>query len=383
MNARITIDFLRIFLGAEMLERAYSGRGGLLIDAAGLGIVGDVLERMPKERVEDVFLVRPENNRYIGLLPAGSAERLIAVLNALDPTLALKRFELDALKVFASHTSGATAARAIDIRPANVKNRALALLFRLIEELNSPTWNCARDEPHALHEFAERLLPLLLLLWSDTAAAPLLFASPAANPGPQSLILVEPGMLEQESLPMLLALTLPMATPEDTYAVVRLGASAQVLKRAAVALHHEPVFVAEVDDSGAVLVPLTIDGRDDSHGRAWAKAKVFKGGEELIRELSRLKHGRRSDIVASEWRKDAYGLGAEKALFQGDPRWVSEILARCPVPARFARRFIDRATAEHTIAFDVIDLLAPLLAEAADQVLSKSGKELGSSPYGS
>lgn len=152
MSSRITIDALRSLLGGEMLERANSGRGGLLIETAGLGLVGDILKRIPKDRAEDVFLVSPENERCVGLLPVGSAERLIAVLNALNPTLALKQFELAALRIFASYTPDSTAARAIDIRPTNVKNRALALLFRLIEELNSPTWDCARDEPHALHE---------------------------------------------------------------------------------------------------------------------------------------------------------------------------------------------------------------------------------------
>jgi len=371
----MTIDALRNLLGGEMLERADTGRGGLLIETAGLGLVGDILKRMPKDRAEDVFLVSPENERCIGLLPSGSADRLIAVLNALDPALALKRLELDALKVFASHTPGSTGARAMDIRPANVKNRALALLFRLIEELNSPTWNCAREEPHALHELAERLLPLLLLLWSDTAAAPLLFASLAADPGPQSLILVEPGMLEQESLPMLLALTLPMATPEDTYIVIRSGPSAQALNRSAVVLQREPAFVVEVEEGGLALVP-SVWSPDGPRDHPWADARVNERQGEVIRELSRLKHGRHSDIVAAEFSEESRGLTAEKALFQGDPRWVSEMLARCPVPARFAKRLIDRAPSKHTIAFDVIDLLAPLLSEAAERVLGKGGEEL-------
>lgn len=374
MSARMAIDALRSFLGGEMLQRADTGRGGLLIETAGLGLVGDILKRMPKDRADDVFLVSPENERCMGLLPSGSVDRLIAVLNALDPTLALTRLELEALKVFASHSPGSTAARAVDIRPANVKNRALALLLRLVEELNSPTWNCASEEPHALHELVERLLPLLLLLWSDPAAAALLFASPAADPGPQSLILVEPGMLEEESLPMLLALTLPMAPPEDTYLVIRSGPSAQALNRAAVVLQRESAFVAEVEEGGLALVP-SASSPNGPLDRAWADARVNERHGELIRELSRLKHARHSDLVAAELSEEARGLVAEKALFQGDPRWVSEMLAICPFPARFAQRFIDRAPGKHTVAFDVIDLLAPLLAEVAERVLGKSGED--------
>lgn len=379
MSGRMTIDALRSLLGGEMLERADTGRGGLLIETAGLGLVDEILKRMPKDRAEDVFLVSPENERCIGLLPSGSADRLIAVLIALDPTLALKRFELEALKIFASHTPGSTAARGLDVRPANVKNRALALLFRLVEELNSPTWNCVSEEPHALHELADRLLPLLLLLWSDAAAAPLLFAPPAADPSPRSLILVEPGMLEEDSLPMLLALTLPLAAPADTHIVIRSGPSVQAFNRAAAVLQREPAFVAEVEEGGLALVP-SVWLPDGPRDRAWADARVNEEQGELIRELSRLKHGRHSDIVAADLSEEARGLTAEKALFQGDPRWVSEMLALCPVPARLARRFIDSVPSKHTIAFDVIDVLAPLLTEAADRVLGKGGEELRSSP---
>ena len=365
-----------------MIERAATGRGGLLIEPAGLGLVSEILKRMPKARVDDVFIVCPENERVMGLLPSGSADRLVAVLHALDPALALTRFELDALKVFASHTPDSPAAPAMDIRPANVKNRALALLFRLIDELNSPTWNCAREEPHALHELAERLLPLLLLLWSDTAAAPLLFISLAADPGPQSLILVEAGMLEQESIPMLLALAFPMAAPEDTYIVAQSGASIQALNRSAAFLQREPGFVVEVEEGGLALTPAawSPDARRDE---AWAGASVRAAIEDPLRKISRLKHGRPSAIVDHEILVDAKGLIATNALLSGTSRWVSEMLTRCPVPARFARRLIDSITSKDSNTFDDIELLAPLFSEAADRVLGKSRAESRSSPCGS
>jgi hypothetical protein len=371
MSERMTIEALRSRLGGEILERARTGRGGLLIDLADLGLVREVLKRMPRDRLDDIIVVSPGDGRWIGLLPDGAGDRLLAVLHALDPALVLERSEREALQVFASHTPDSTAARATDIRPGNVRNRALALLFRLIEELHSPTWNCASEAPHALHELVERVLPSLLSQWADPTAAPLLFA-PSAEPSSQPLILVEHGTLAYEGVPLLLTLALSLASPADTYIAMRGGASGQITNRAALALPPHCGLMVEVDEDGMAQVPAVLPP-NDAADRAWAEGRADQRLGVLLTEYSRLKHGADPRVVADGWLEEAEGLVAQKVLFQADARWACEMLARCPVPARLARNLIDRVTSKPTIAFDFIDLLAPLLSEAADRILSADG----------
>lgn len=91
--------------------------------------------------------------------------------------------------------------------------------------------------------------------------------------------------------------------------------------------------------------------------------------ETPIRELSGLRHGRDAGIVTRQLGYEAAAMTADKALFRGDPKLVAEMLTRCPVPARFAMRCIDQFTSKTTIAFDLIDIWAPILGEAAANAL--------------
>lgn len=329
-------------LGEQVLERAHNGQGAVLVDLSRSQLIELVLSNLPLDRAEDVIVVAPHRDYNLSLIPAAPCEHLRLALRALDPTLVLSTEEIAALDVFARWSPDHDDDNYIAIKPKLVANRALALLWRMVEEIDFGSWDCKRGRPHELHAMHARLLPPLLTAWADPIAAALLYGNAFPGPTPTSLIFVEQGALDDEFVPMLLSLAFSLLPRADVFAAVptRYESAVRLLSQK---LGQLGGLVA-TNDSLDASAQIT-----DSWPRITCVEQV-----ELLRELSRLKYAANSIQFVAGLYKERGEWEAPKALLDGEPALAAELISRCPAQPALAERLMDCAMPSRTIDFDVI-----------------------------
>ena len=358
-------EVARARVGGAVLERVLRNEGAVLIDLAGLGLVSEFLKRLPLRRAEDVVVISPERHnstkeaRGIPLNLCRSGGMLISVLRALEPNLSLDAREEEALRIFAE---AGPQDRPATVAPPSVENRALALLFRLSNEIVWPTWDCALGGPHPLNCIAERLLPPLLRALADPPSAVALFGAKPIAVSPKQIILVDPGAIDLECLPMFLALVLGTVESRYLHIAVSNGLPATSLAGAQTAIGktiHR--LLVRVNPGSSALVG----------GAAAAAARIWRGAPATrrvadIRQLSGLRFGRPLDLVQREIFLSSPDVWMKGASL---PRLDAELVAQSPTPARTARSDVLPKLGPPVTTMDFHDLVGRVLEDEAALIL--------------
>jgi hypothetical protein len=220
-------------------------------------------------------------------------------------------------------------------------NRLFALLLRLVNEIDEPTWDFDQQHPDPLHDVREYLLPCLLAAWADTAAAPLILSGryeDAAVPlvESDSLVFCERGTLQEVNLPLLLALLSDLLGKIPSYVVLPQSSSLPDLQQSLLTSQLNIVLFAELGHESARCCLGAVAGEDVEHSDELADA---------VSELARLKFGASLDEVNAEYEYQARDRVGSEGLFGQDWSWANELLARCPIPYVFAEQLSEKLLA--------------------------------------